>query len=190
MSRTPMPTLSDDRQTSTSQLQHLWAELGPGALYYVRGNIGDCMEIEIRVTRDLMNGSPYDAELKLEVAFVRENAEAAGAAVDALLLGFVEDDDACDSGDRITVEFPVGQTVDQNAPTPVPPPPEEERVEVDFVHYQVIQQKPGCRLLHIRPVVELPHTDARRWLLEIRVTEYDLARRVSWSGDPLIPRTT
>lgn len=180
MARKSQPTLSDDRQTEESQLQFLWAELGPSALYYINGSRGDCMEIEIRVARDLMKGVPYNADIRLEVAFVRESAEAANAAVDELLREFTENDEECDSGDRVTL------IPSDRPPSSLREP--DERLDVSFVHIQVVAHELGHRLLLVRPVIDLPPSDGRRWQLEIRVTKYDLVRRVSPSSSPLIPR--
>lgn len=193
MARDTQPTLSEASLGSDIHLQTLWAELGADAQYYVHGTDGDQMVIYLKLTKDLMHGEPYHPDLRVDVAFVLDPRDDAPSrppqkkgSEDDTLVGMTPDgEQAYRTESRTMPEMPA--VVVRSTYRPNPTGGAGDREELWFVDIKSVPGYPTLRTLRVTPRVHLIQMDERPWHLEVRMSTYDLVRRIRPAPKPLLP---
>jgi len=185
MTRSSFPTAPDARFKEDVQLQRLWVEFGQGARYRLESPVGDCSAIEIEVVDDLAHGVPYNTDLKLTVALVRDDIETQARAVDDLLISIGEDAGS-DPRRQITLVDCVEAMAREDRPT-LSPLRRIERLDLRCVNIRLHTQRPDLRILLVHPIIEPGMLDGDDWILEIRFGEHDLVRRIPADRPTLVP---
>lgn len=184
MARSSLPTSPDTRFNEAVQFQHLWVELGQGAAYAIGAAEGDCSVIEIEVAQDLANGVPYNTGLKLGVALIRDNVDTQALAVDELL-DLVGEKDVDAARERITMVDCVEAIAREGRTTHSPP--RMTRIELNCVNIRLHPKNPDVRILMVHPIIDPAMLGEDRWLLEIKLGDHDLVRRIASDRPTLIP---